>query len=43
MPKLGSDGKIHISIVKRKCPDGSRYVQEVRSIYDQRNPSAWGN
>ena len=25
MPKLGSEGKIHVSIVKRKRPDGSRF------------------
>ena len=40
MPKLGSDGKIHISIVKRKRPDGSRYVQEVRSIYDPKTKNS---
>lgn len=31
MPKLGSAGTIHVSIVKRKRKDGSLYVQEVKS------------
>ena len=40
MPKLGSEGKIHVSIVKRKRPDGSRYVQEVRSVYDSKTKNS---
>lgn len=40
MPKLGSEGKIHVSIVKRKRPDGSRYVQEVRSVYDPKTKNS---
>lgn len=34
MPKRGSDGTVHISIIKRRRKDGSRYVQEVKSVYD---------
>ena len=34
MPKLGSAGTIHVSIVKRKRKDGSLYVQEVKSQYN---------
>ena len=34
MPKIGTAGTVHVSIVRRLRPDGSRYVQEVRSVYD---------
>lgn len=34
MPKIGSAGTVHTSIVKRKRKDGSRYVQQVQSVYD---------
>ena len=40
MPKLGSDGKIHISIVKRKRPDGSRYVQGSEASTTPRRKTA---
>lgn len=34
MPKLGSAGTIHKSIIRRSRKDGSKYVQEVYSVYD---------
>lgn len=34
MPKIGSDGTIHTSIIRRKLKDGSVSVQEVQSVYD---------
>lgn len=34
MPKIGSAGTVHVSIVRRRQPDGSTYVQEVRSVYN---------
>ena len=40
MPKLGSAGKIHVSIVKRKRKDGSLYVQEVKSQYDPKTKNS---
>ena len=40
MPKLGSAGTIHVSIVKRKRKDGSLYVQEVKSQYDPKTKNS---
>ena len=40
MPKLGSAGTIHVSIVKRKRKDGSLYVQEVKSKYDPKTKNS---
>ncbi len=40
MPKIGSAGTVHTSIVKRKRKDGSYYVQEVKSQYDPKTKNS---
>lgn len=40
MPKYGSAGTVHTSIVKRLRKDGSRYVQQVQSVYDPKTKNS---